>query len=168
MTENLKNSCKNFSGVRLASIEDIDSIFDFLIELHYENGMFKMNSKKVMLQLQTMLDPVKGNPGIIGVIDGQNGLEASIGMTIDKWWYTDENSLNEKWNFVHPKHRKTTHAKRLIEFAKWCSEVTGNPLLMGIISTEKTEAKIRLYRRQLDFVGGFFSYGLSSRAGKPI
>jgi hypothetical protein len=155
-----------FAGVRLATSADKLDIFHFLTRLHHENGMFPMDAEVVMGQLDEMLGP--RNPGVIGVIRGENGIEGSVGMTVEPWWYTKVPSLNERWNFVHPDHRKSTHARRLIEFAKWASDNMGLPLIMGIISTERTEAKVRLYRRQLDFVGAFFSHGLAPRSERQI
>ncbi|WP_421696940.1 hypothetical protein [Ancylobacter sp.] len=159
-----------FSGVELATLADKEDIFRFLTGLHHENGMFPMDGETVMRALHPMLS-IEGRTGFIGVIRGANGIEASIGMTMEPWWYTRQLSLNERWNFVHPDHRRTTHAKRLIEFAKWVSDNAaegGIPLIMGIISTERTEAKVRLYKRQLDYVGAFFSHGLAPRPERQI
>ena len=55
-------------------------------------------------------------------------------------------------------------AKQLIEFSTRCSDYftskgTPMPLLMGIQSNERTEAKVRLYRRHLPCIGAFFMYG---------
>lgn len=157
----------DFKGVRLANRGDFEAIYSLLEILHAENGMFRMDPVKVREQLDLMFS--ERNPGFIGVIDGEKGLEASIGMVMDTWWYTSQFALNERWNFVHPDHRKTTHAKRLLEFSKWVSECIGVPVLMGIISTERTEAKIRLLRRQMgEPIGAFFSYGFAARSERDI
>ncbi len=146
-----------FSGVRLATQADEGPIFDLLVMLYEENALFQMASAKVRATIE---HATRGKGGLIGLIDGKTGPEGSVGMAIEQFWYSDQSVLVEHWNFVHPKHRKTTHAKRLIEFAKWCSDRLELPLVMGIMSSVRTEAKVRLYRRQMPLLGAFFGHGL--------
>ncbi len=146
---------ESFAGVRMARPEDAEAIFKNLVLAQKDNGVFPMNPRKVTEFIRCAIDR-KG--AIIGIIDGKNYIEATVGLILQQWWYTDEWSLGERWNFVHPNHRKTTHAKKLIEFSKWCAEELGVPLEMGVLSNERTEAKVRLYRRQLPCVGAFFMY----------
>lgn len=147
-----------FTEVTLATPEDEEDIFDFLMELHAENALFPVSPDKVRQAIRHATDR-KG--GIIALIRGDDGrIEASLGAVIDPWWYTIAPSLNEVWNYVRPDCRRTTHAKRMIEFAKELGVKLGIPLFLGIISTERTEAKMRLYRRQLEPIGGIFTHGL--------
>lgn len=145
----------NFTGVRIAKPGDEEAIFNLMVMANQENGQYHMNPTKV---LDFIKKATQGNGAIIGVIDGQNGIEASVGLVLQQWWYTDEWSLGERWNFVHPNHRKTIHAKKLIEFSKWCAKSMNFSLEMGVISNDRTEAKVRLYRRQMPCVGAFFMY----------
>lgn len=147
--------------VRLARPEEADDIFYFLIGLYEENALFPMDEYKGRQAIKDMLDRSSTHPGIIGVIDGPHGYEASVGMIIgEATWYTTSPSLEERWNFVHPDHRRSSHAKRLIQFSKSFSDPLGIPLIMGILSNERTEAKVRLYQRQLPMVGAFFMHGI--------
>lgn len=146
-----------FSDVDFARPEDEDGIYELLMKLHTENGIFHVDETRVrqFIKLGT-----EQKLGMIGVIRGNGGIEASVGMTMDQWWYTLDWCLSERWNFVLPEHRKSTHAVRLIEFAKWCSDQLKVPLQMGIITTQQTEAKVRMYRRYLTPVGGLFMHNL--------
>lgn len=146
---------ENFSGVRMARKGDEQAIFKMLCLAQKENGVFPMNERKVKEFIRQAIEQ-KG--AIIGVIEGKHYIEGSIGIVLETWWYTDQWSLGERWNFVHPNHRKSDHAKKLIEFAKWCADSMKLDLEMGVISNERTEAKIRLYKRQLPQVGAFFMY----------
>lgn len=147
-----------FPEVALALPEDEEDVYDFLMALHAENALFPVSPEKVRAAIRHATDR---QGGIIALIRGKDGrIEASFGAVIDPWWYTIAPSLNEVWNYVRPDCRRTTHARRLIEFAKRLEQELGIPLFMGIISTERTEAKMRLYRRQLEPIGGLFTHGL--------
>lgn len=146
---------ENFQGVRMATPADEQAIFKMLCLAQKENGIFPMNERKVR---DFIIQATDHKGAIIGVIDGKQGIEATVGLIIENWWYTDKWSLGERWNFVHPNYRKTTHAKRLIEFSKWVAYEMNLDLLMGVISDERTEAKVRLYRRQIPYIGAFFMY----------
>ena len=81
-----------------------------------------------------------------------------IGIQLDQPWYSSDWMLVELFNFVHPAHRRSTHAKSLIGHAKGYADQLGIPLVIGIISNHRTEAKVRLYRRMLPKAGEFFTY----------
>jgi GNAT superfamily N-acetyltransferase len=152
----------SFPGVRLARAEDEEPVYRLLLELYAENALLPMNEAKVRAVIRT---GTRGQGGIVGVIDGPQGIEASIGMAFSQFWYTEATHLNELWCFVHPDHRQTTHAKRLIEFAKWCADrlsVSGTrvPLLLGIVTRHRLLPKLRLFQRQAPQVGALFMHGI--------
>jgi hypothetical protein len=141
--------------VRLAVPKDADDIMDLLSLMHEENGLFEMDYDAVR---EMVLSVLSGKNGIIGVIDGEEGLEAAVCLVIDKLWYAKTWCLNDVFNFVAPKYRRSTRAKSLISFAKNYSDQVGIPLLMGIVSNVRTEAKIKLLERQMQKAGAFFIY----------
>lgn len=141
--------------VRLARPQDEDAIFDLLIVMHEENGLFEMDEDAVRNMLRHV---VNDQNGVIGVIEGKNGIEAAICLTIDKLWYAKTWCLNDVFNFVAPQHRRSTRAKSLINFAKKYADEINIPLFMGIVSNVRTEAKIKLLERQMRKAGAFFIY----------
>ena len=85
-----------------------------------------------------------------------------IYLCLRQYWYAKDGDvhLEEFLAFVRPEFRKSNNAKALIEFAKSSSDRLGVPLLIGIVSNEKTAQKIRLYRRRLgEPAGAYFMYG---------
>lgn len=155
-----------FPGVRIAGPHDEDAIYEFLLGLWDENGMFPLDEGRARQQIRVATEH---RGGIIGIIDGPDGIEASIGLFAEPWWYSTDYAIDEKWAFVRPDCRKSPHARNLIEFAKWVSERMQLPLFMGIITTERTAAKERLYQRQLVRAGGLFLWGLEySRLGPEL
>jgi len=141
--------------VRLATPKDEEKILDLLMLMHEENGLFEMDNDSVREMVRKVLNRENG---IIGVIDAEEEIEAAVCLVIDKLWYAKTWCLNDVFNFVAPKYRRSTRAKSLISFAKSYSDQVGIPLLMGIVSNVRTEAKIKLLERQMSKAGAFFIY----------
>lgn len=151
------------SSVRIATPADEDGIMGLCHMLHEENGLFQMDVERVRDTIHAALVPDR-NPehslGIIGVIGPVGALQGMIVLKLGTFWYArhDDCHLEEYFAFVHPDHRRSTNAKALVAFAKETSDRLKIPLLIGIISNERTEAKVRLYDRWLPRAGAFFFY----------
>ena len=157
-------------GVRLATKTDEGEIFGLLLMLHAENGMFSLNRDKVISGIQLATER---RGGIIFVIDEGPRVVATLGMCITTDWYSDDEYLLERWNFVHPEYRKSDYARKLIEQGKWSHEWFKSkgklmPFQCGIMSFIRTEAKIRMYARHLACIGGFFMYGHAPRQSVEV
>jgi hypothetical protein len=148
---------ENFDGVRFGALADEHALLDLLTLAHAENGLFTQDNDRVraMIHRATSRDHA-----CVGVIEGAAGLEGAIMMVMSQFWYSQDWHLEEVVNFVHPDHRRTTHAKRLLEFARWIQQRLGIPLLAGILTLHRLEPKIRLYQRTLPQVGAVFHSGL--------
>lgn len=162
------------SNVRLAMPEDEDAIFNLLAEgLFNENGAFSLSKEK---SRNFIRQAVNHEGGIIGVIEEGGQIVGSIGMNLDSFWYSDDWYISEYWNYVKPQYRKSIgtefkrsdYAKNLIDFAKWCAERMNLVLNIGILSTQRTEAKQRLYQRKLTVAGAFFFHNLECAKGPGI
>lgn len=142
------------SRVRKAGPPDGPELMQLCRDLHAENAMFSMNESKV----QAMLDKAFNQQGaIIGALGPTGGIEGAIFMLISNFWYSNDWHLEELFSYVRPECRRSTNAKELINFGKRCSDELGIPLVIGVISNERTRAKVGLYQRQLaDPVGAFF------------
>ena len=135
---------------------------DLCRALHKENGLFSMNENKVRGYLRRAF---ARDGAIIGVIGKPDHIEGAIYLLVGEFWYSNEKHLEEFFNFIRPEHRKSKHAQALICWAKELSD-DQLPLLIGVISTERTAAKVRLYRRQLgDPIGAFFFYSKHPATG---
>ena len=156
MTPSLPQEAPAFPGVRIARETDEVALFSLLTLMHAENGLFPMAPEKV---LERMRLGTRGQGGVIGVIDGPEGIEASIGLFISQFYYTNSHHLEDAWSFVHPDHRHSTHAKRLLQFAKWTQKKMGIPLLTGVLTRIRLAPKMRLYQRELTQAGAIFLEG---------
>jgi hypothetical protein len=143
------------SPVRKAVLADKPDIMQMCEENHCDNGQFSFCARKV----ETTIDRAfNGGGAIIGVV-GQNQIEGMLVLVIDQFWYTQDWCLEEYQNYVRPQFRKSTHAKDMINFGQRCSDELGIPLVIGVVSNERTRAKMELYRRQLgEPKGGYFMH----------
>lgn len=156
------------SVVRAAVPEDKPEVWRMFRILHKENGLSPISERKVDYHIDRLLDPTNitandnGPRGIIGVI-GQKRLEGVIMLGFGTQWYSDEITLDEYLNFVDPEHRNSNHAKTLIAYAKYMVDQIrlthqNLKLIIGVLSTKRAAAKVRLYERQLTPAGAFFVY----------
>src|SRR4051812_4768115 len=138
------------SLVRVAKAADYPEVWRLLMLGHEENSLFPLAPDKVQWMVIRMLASESIHPddtgvrGVIGVI-GQGTLEGLALIITGSFWYTHAKHLEELIIFVDPEHRKSDHAKSLLGWAKSLPETTGLPLLTGILSNTRTEAKCRLY-----------------------
>ncbi len=158
------------SLVRPATPEDYDEIWKLFRLLHQENGVFDLSEAKLDWILKRVLLPQlipqddTGLRGYMGVIGPPGALEAFILMIVASYWYSDQLHLEELATFVHPNHRRSKHAHALLNYSKRMSDVINIPLLIGIVSNQRTEAKVRLYRKHFTETGSFFLY--NAKTGK--
>jgi hypothetical protein len=147
------------SIVRIAIAEDEPEILRMVALMLEENNigssLAEIDQEIVRQKIQKALTR---DLSIMGVIGEPGKLEAMIYLDVNSFWYSRKPHLMELFNFVDPEHRRSAHAKSLINFAKQC--VTENTkLVIGVVSNERTEAKVRLYERQLGKpAGAFFVY----------
>jgi hypothetical protein len=150
------------ADVRLAVPADRPALVELTTLLHAENGLFSLSLPKRDALLDRYYDQ-KGS--IIGVIGEVGEPIASIYLALTQPEYTDDWAIVEVWNFVSAEHRHSTHAKHLIEYAKFVSTEMRLPLMIGILSNHRTEAKVRLYERTLDKVGAYFVWNYQFAGG---
>ncbi len=144
------------SPVVKATSADRDEVVQICKEDHDENGQFPLSLSKLEATVSRILDK---SEGVIGIIRHSTEIEAVLVLQVGQFWYSDAFCLEEVLNFVRPKYRRSTHAKNMIGFAKRCSEEIGIPLVIGVVSNERTAAKMELYKRQLgEPCGGYFLY----------
>lgn len=159
---------------RVATPEDWTEIWRMFLQAHEENGLFRLAPEKVDFFIQRALRPDLIHPNDTGprgqiVVIGEPGhLQAICFVLLGAYWYSHERHLEELLVFVDSPYRNSGHAKALIEWMKKTSVSLGLRLITGIMSTERTEAKVRLYRRQLTPIGAFFMHPApSTRTAAP-
>lgn len=158
------------SAIRKAVPEDEESIWELMELMHKENGAFEVSYPKVKWMLNRILYPQNIPPGdmgvrgYMGVIGPVGAIEALTILIIGGFWYTEQYILEELANFVHPDHRRGTHhAEVLLRYNQHLSDGLNIPLICGVLSNKRTEAKVRLYRRHFkdaEMAGVFFVHNI--------
>jgi hypothetical protein len=156
--------------VRIATVDDMEEIMQLAAMATEENGFLTPNLGKLATEMWPALNMDYGVVGVIGKPGGM--IEGAVLLRVGTMWYADGYVVEEKAIFVHPEYRsaKGGRARKLCEFSKKVSDTLGIPLIIGVLSNSRTEAKVRMYERQFGKPSGaFFLYGAKtgefSRAG---
>ena len=147
-------------SVRIGTTDDFDELMSLAMAATQENAFVDPDLEKVALTIWGALTRQNGICGVIGAPGGK--LEGGVLLSMGELWYSKEMILEEKGIFVHPDYRsaKGGRARKLAEFAKLTSDTLGIPLAIGVLSTSRTEAKIRLYERVFGTPAGvYFLHG---------
>ena len=145
--------------IRIATPEDVDDVMNLAMSACEENGFVNPNPTKLLAEIWPALKQDHGLVGVIGEVGGRP--EGAILLRIGKMWYSDDDVIEEKAIFIHPDYRnaKGGRARRLCEFSKKVSSELGIPLMIGVLSNNRTEAKVRMYQRIFgEPSGAFFLY----------
>lgn len=153
------------SVVRIAGPADHQEVWRLLLQGYRENALFPLAADKVDWFINRALNPEaipewdSGVRGAIGVIGPVGSLEGLVFVVLAEYWYTRSKHIEEFIVFTDPEHRRSNHVNALHEWMRSQVDATSIPLITGIISGERTEAKCRLYRRKFTKVGEFFYLG---------
>lgn len=158
----LPASPKPLPKVRLATKDDLNEVIALGRDLHYENGLMPVDDEIITL---AATNAVSGRDGVVGVIGAPGRIEGLIFLSLRQFWYSNQTHLEEMFLYIKPQYRRTENAKTLIEFAKEAAIKLGVPLLIGVLSNEQTEAKVRLYQRRFGRPAGAF-FLFNSLTGK--
>jgi hypothetical protein len=151
-------------NVRIGEPEDVDDVMSLALSACEENGFVDPNSSKLLNEIWHGLNLEKG---VVGIIGERGKPEGAVLLRVGAMWYSDHEVLEEKAIFIHPDYRsaKGGRARRLCEFSKQVSDSLGLPLIIGVLSDQRTEAKVRLYERQFGKPSGaFFLYNARTGA----
>src|ERR1035437_7334498 len=107
------------NAIRIATPDDYQEIFRICCLLHAENGQHKFSDEKSKDVIWRGVNQINS---IVGIIGPSDNVKAIIYLEINPVYYSDDYQLLELWNYVRPDCRRTDYAKRMIQFAKKCSD----------------------------------------------
>ena len=133
--------------VRVGTPADVHDVMAVAILACEENSFAKANPIKLLQDIWPALNLDRGIVGIIGDVGSQ--IEGVVLLRVGNVWYSDDALLEERAVFVHPQYRnaKGGRAARLCEFSKMMADNLELPLTIGVLSNERTKAKVRMYSR---------------------
>lgn len=147
-------------SVRVAGPADEAALRDLFLAAHADNGLMTVSREKVARWAHIFTHHPHGTPlSAVGVIDGPNGtLAAGAALVLGQPWYSDEWVIEDRMIFVRPEHRKSRHGRDLLLFSKWYAEKLALPMILGIVTTNRSPEKTAFYRRYLTQVGALFHH----------
>lgn len=145
--------------VRVATPEDLEGCMSLFVQANDENGIERMAPEKL---LNIVWPSLHQDGGIVGVI-GEPGTEPQgvVLLRVETLWYSDSPVISEKLIFVHHNYRsaKGGRAGKLCDFCKKVADELEMPLIVGVISNERTKGKVKMFERHLgEPIGAYFLY----------
>jgi len=140
--------------IRLATTADMDEVMQLAAAAAKENGLLEANPELLVRAVWPKLNLQTGLIGCIGKPSGK--IEGMVVLQIGKLFYSNEICLEELVLYVHPDYRNARAAVHISwsSSAKAPAEKLGLPLLIGVLSSAKTEQKCKLYERVLGPASG--------------
>jgi GNAT superfamily N-acetyltransferase len=140
-------------GLELATVDDIGDLVEFLRGLHAECGIGPLNIPKATENIRLCMPD---RLGVTAVSRVNGDIVAAVGLLTDTPWYGDQVFLKDLFFFVHPAHRHSLHAQRLLLFAKQAARSVRLSLILTVLTNKDTAAKERFFGRHLRSGGRFF------------
>lgn len=154
--------------IRVGTPADVHDVMELALMGSAENGFVSPSAPRILHEVWAGLNRDHGILGLIGPAEGGKP-QGAILLRITVPWYSDAPVLEERAIFIHPEYRsaKGGRAARLCEFSKLAADKLGLPLMIGVLSNQRTEAKVRLYERQFGApAGAYFLY--NARTGGAV
>jgi GNAT superfamily N-acetyltransferase len=144
------------STVEIAEPRDAPQIFALLKLCYAEDGSDPVDDEKLVEAIDA---GIRQDWAMIGVIRAASiGVAASIGLFLDPQWYSYERRVTSRWEFVHPEHRRSDYAKRLLLFAKESATMLHRPLVLSLEQSDKTARKREMMARHMKVGGQVFVF----------
>lgn len=142
--------------VRIGTPSDLFGVMELAKLALEENDLVSVNQEKLLHEVWPALCLENSIFGVIGPPGGQ--IEAGILLRIAHAWYSSTPVLEERIIFVHPDFRsaKGGRAAKLCKFAKETADRMEMPLMIGVLSNDKTAAKIKMHERHFGVPAGVF------------
>lgn len=142
--------------IRIGSPDDLPDMMDIAMHASEENGFVRKSVNKMLREIYCALHTDHGLMGIIGVAG--EPAEGAVLLRIGEMWYSDDPVIEEKAIFVRPEFRaaKGGRARRLCKFSRYVADSMKLPLIIGVLSDQRTQGKVRMYTREFGQPSGAF------------
>lgn len=146
--------------VRVATAADRPAIMALLRLQHAEAPIAVVNWPKVAETVGLLCPDEKPKKafGLVALAIDGGKVVGCVGLVFASLWWTDDLHLDERFFFVHPDHRKSRHAQRLVDWCKGVQKRFAIPLVSCVFSTKDTERKVAFFQRNYPMVGAVFRY----------
>jgi hypothetical protein len=134
-------------SVRVANASEVHEVMRLAVMGAEENSFLPAKTELILNEVWPAVNQDKGICGCIGPAGGQ--LEAIVILRIGNIYYSEQACVEEKLLFCAPQFRsaKGGRAHKLCEYSKHVADILDLPLLIGVCSSERTRAKVKMYER---------------------
>lgn len=157
--------------VRTGTPEDVHGVMKIAVAACEENSLTGLGDIEVKKLLNDVWAALNLEHGIMGLI-GTDPVEAGVLLRVEPIQYRKDNCpcLVERAIFVNPDYRRGGGRARLLcEWTKKVADELGIPLMIGVVTANRAEAKVRLYERQFGKPSGaYWVYRPNGRGGAII
>jgi hypothetical protein len=159
------------AGVRRATEDDIDGLSLIVPQLLAETTLLPVSPIKAEKMIERCA--MRQGGAIAGIIDGPDGIDATIGLDVVESDVSDQRYVRAMWLGLHhdlranpppPNSPRSNHGRRLFEFAKWyhgmLEQQAGHPILVqfDLATMASLGQKLGMYERNATPVGATFAY----------
>jgi GNAT superfamily N-acetyltransferase len=141
--------------VGFAAINDYDDLLRFLFEVKDEVDEGRAEEDLIAALVKDFTHRVGG---IALIIRGDSGIEASLGIKIERPMLSRSHYLRSVWNVVLPEARLTGHARSLLIAARQFADEIGRPILLEEWTPQIDAPKARLVSRHFKTAGAIFRH----------
>jgi hypothetical protein len=159
-------------SVRIGKAADEDLLIGAMREMHLDNewgirhadgSPLRFSEPRARSFLRRALIPDHNNQddeAWIGILGPIGRVWGSVYLSVGQVPCCEDRLIYEMWNWVLPDYRESNGARHLLSFATALAGVMQMPLVIGVMSHVRTEAKRRLYERALrtPAMGAVFLY----------
>ena len=139
--------------MELADKSDTGAVIALLKEFAKEGAITPVNWNKVAQVVNDIIDD-----GICLVLRDGRKIIGSAGLREAELWYSDETVMCDQWFYIHPDYRSAENFEALKAACKSVAQDKGMLLILSISSEHRTEAKIRLFSKDMTLFGASFLY----------
>jgi GNAT superfamily N-acetyltransferase len=134
--------------LRAAGPADLDRVCALLALLHAETPHAPLSPRRLR---ESVAGVMEGGAVLLSLAQSGEAV-GTIGLAIDRPWFSDAAWVRDLWLFVDPGHRRAPHARALLRAARHYAGALRLPLEVSVTGGARgarIAAKVRLYRSEL-------------------
>lgn len=134
------------AAVRAAGPADFEALFALLLLMHAETPVAPLCLQAAREGVREVLE----TGAVLVSLAPDGSLAGTLGLAVDRPFFSAQRWFNDAWSFVHPAHRRQPHARALLRAAVALARHNRMPLRISVWGEgPRTAAKVRLFSRAL-------------------
>lgn len=143
--------------IRPAAASELGDFLPLLHNMHRESAIKwpSYDDRKILGALEQCFE----TGCVFGAFDVPHLPVGILALAEGEHWFSTHKFLGDLVFYVHPNHRRSTVARRLLEAGKRLATDSGLPLMLAVVDGRDVERKDAFYERGgFNRIGGVFAY----------